>query len=68
MQGGLNKTYTFPSTTTTIADKAFRENKIVSVRFNEGLKVLGDDCFSRSEIRKFVLPSSVKSVGDGAFY
>ena len=68
MQGGLNKTYMFPSTTTTVTDNAFRENKVVSVRFNEGLKVLGDDSFSRSEIRKLVLPSSVKSVGNGAFY
>ena len=60
--GGLNKTYKFPNTTVIIGECAFRKNKIISVRLNDGLKTLKKSCFTASRIQKLVLPSSVMSV------
>ena len=69
--GGEAKTYAFPRTVTTVCEEAFgmhgHSGNLVSVRFNEGLEVLKDSCFRRSNIRQLVLSSSVTSIGANAF-
>ena len=39
----------------------------VSIRLNEGLEILEEDCFRSSKLKKLVLSSSVESMGDFAF-
>lgn len=68
VQGGPCRTYTLPGTVSVVHERAFQRNeRIASVLLCEGLETLGESCFCRSGIRRIVLPSSVKSVGRGAF-
>ena len=66
------KTYSFPNTIITIYQNAFNtfrnKQSPTSVRLNDGLEVLENDCFSYSDIRHLVLPASVHSIGPKAFY
>ena len=41
---------------------------MASVRLNEGLEALENDCFSYSNVRHLVLPASVRSIGKTTFY
>lgn len=66
-RGGPSKTYAFPSTTTTVGKDAFYGNKVISVRFNDGLRALENGCFESSGIRKLVLPTSIESIDGYAF-
>lgn len=68
IRGGDSRTCTFPLTVRTIRLGAFidRQN-LRSVRFNEGLNTLGEQCFCNSGIRRLVLSSSVNEIGDEAF-
>ena len=66
-RGGPARTCTLPRTVTTVCEKAFKNTNIASVRLNEGLKTLKDNCFSYSGIRRLVLPASVVEVSEEAF-
>lgn len=67
IRGGPGKMYAFPKTITIVGKSAFEHSDVVSVRLNEGLKILEEECFSYSKIKRFALPSSVEFVGDYAF-
>ena len=68
IRGGRDRTYTFPRTTRVARSGAFKNKKdLRSVRLNDGLEVLGENCFFDSKIRELVLPSSVGSIGKCAF-
>ena len=68
LRGGPGKTCTFPSTTVTVGEYAFNKRCVLSVGLNEGLKVLEQNCFSQSGIRKLVLPSSIESIRAYVFH
>lgn len=68
MCGSSGKMCAFPSTITIVAEHAFCEKHVVSVKFNEGLRILEESCFKASKIRKLVLPSRTESIGDFAFW
>ena len=58
-----------PASLRTIAQGAFYKcESLKTVKFNDGLEVLENDCFSYSDIRHLVLPASVRSIGPKAFY
>ena len=65
--GGPSKTYAFPSTTIIVGNEAFSGNDVASVKFNEGLKALENNCFEASRTRRLVLPASVESIDEHAF-
>ena len=66
--GSPGRTYACPRTVAVIGRDAFSNMKhLVSIRLNEGLEVLEEYCFRCSEIRRLALPSSVWSIGAGAF-
>ena len=65
--GGWRRTFTFPRTVTIVHRKAFENMSTASVRLNEGLKTLKENCFSYSRIRRLVLPASVIEVSEKAF-
>lgn len=53
---------------TQIARLAFhRCSNLVEVRFNEGLKVIGQGAFSCTALRSVTIPSTVTELGHGAF-
>ena len=59
--GGPARTYALPPTAVIVRPHAFYKNEsIVSVRLNKGLKRLERCCFSHSGIRGLVLPVSVR--------
>lgn len=64
---GRGKTYTFPSTTTTVDKYAFKYSETVSVRLNEGLETLEKNSFWLSKVRRLIIPASVESIGNSAF-
>ena len=64
---GPSKTFAFPNTVVTVDQDAFKDGHTISVRLNEGLKILKYHCFCNSKIRRLVLPSSVESIGGEAF-
>ena len=67
-RGSATKTYAFPRTVVKVAQQAFNDIKeLRSVRLNEGLEELGNNCFTDTGIRRLVLPSSVRSIDDDAF-
>ena len=58
-------TLIFPNTLKNIGFDAFyNNNNLVSVNFNESLKYIGDDAFSYTKIKKFIVPKSVTELGD----
>ena len=63
----LGKTCTLPHTILRVCADAFKGTQVISVRFNEGLRVLERGCFNSSGIRRLTLSSSVESIGAGAF-
>ena len=68
VRGGPARTYVFPKTAVAANREAFAYRKTLqSVRFNEGLKTLGHECFQETGIRLVTLPSSTKEIECGAF-
>lgn len=67
-RGNLAKTYAFPRSAVTVRSKAFNDIEILqSVRFNEGLEKLENSCFTSTGVKRLVLPSSVREIGESAF-
>lgn len=69
------KTTTFPSTVRKVLDGAFSDTSVKSVILNEGLEVLGEcgarNCrgvFSWTRLRLVALPSTLRMIGNRAFY
>lgn len=67
VSGNSSRTYAFPGTIAFVDKSAFYYSETVSVRLNEGLKTLENNCFMSSGMRKLVLPASVESIGESAF-
>ena len=66
--GNSAKTYSFPRTILTVFQDAFKGMKqLQSVRLNNGLRILGKNCFSETGIRRVVFPSSVIDIETGVF-
>lgn len=62
------KTYSFPRAVVTVREHAFSTGRTLqSVRLNEGLRDLKRQCFEDTGLRRLILPSSIRSVGSGAF-
>ena len=72
------KTVTFPGTVRRVGECAFRRNTLLrSVILNEGLEALGEcrdqedsdrlGIFDTSKVRRVVLPSTLKALGDNTF-
>ena len=57
--GGSARTCTLPNTVVTVSERTFEDRPVLSVRLNDGLKILERYCFSGSGIRRLVLPSTV---------
>lgn len=57
-----------PSTVKEIGECAFRECKnLTSVKFENGIKKIGEESFNRTAISEIVLPNSVETIGSSAF-
>ena len=68
VRGGPTRTYALPRTTKIVGPHAFQDtDALASVRLNEGLEALGENCFEYSGLERLVLPASVTSVGERAF-
>ena len=67
MTGGLARTYSLPPTVLKVCSSAFADGKqLQSVRLN-GVRTLEEGCFTNTEIRRLVFPSSVRDIGPSAF-
>lgn len=73
------KEISFPSTLRTIGDWAFNLNRLYKVNFNEGLTLIGHGAFceqnptmggmtSLDQMTSLTLPSTLKSIGEKAFF
>lgn len=60
-------TYALPRSVKTVGSDSFRDVDQISVRFNEGLEMLGYQCFWRAKIQKVAFPASVSYVNPMAF-
>ena len=61
------KSLAFPASLEEIDDNAFYGCKsLEEVAFSEGLKRIGKDAFFGTSVKKFVLPSSIEKLGQGA--
>ncbi len=61
----------FPSTLKSIGNNAFDNNNLTSLQLNDGLETIGNYAFSGSKdlsASPVVIPQSVTSIGDNAFY
>lgn len=68
IRGGPARTYSFQRTVASVRQDAFIDKqRLCSVRFNDGLKTLGERCFSDSGIGCLIFPSSVCLVDQSAF-
>lgn len=67
IRGGTGKTFMFPNTITAVGNCAFDNKLVSSVRFNEGLKTLEENCFQCSGIRRLTLSSGIEFIGKCAF-
>ena len=64
---GKKGEYTLPSTVTTVGDYAFRNCRIETFHFADGLKSIGKYAFYNSSVKEVSLPSTVKQIPTGLF-
>lgn len=64
---GKKGEYTLPSTVTTVGDYAFRNCRIETFRFADGLTSIGKYAFYNSSVKEVSLPSTVKQIPTGLF-
>mgnify|MGYP004463819549 FL=1 len=64
---GKEGEYTMPSTVTTVGDYAFRNCRIETFHFADGLKSIGKYAFYNSSVKEVSLPSTVKQIPTGLF-
>ena len=68
------RTITFPSTIRIVQDGAFRRTPLISAVLNEGLEELGecrndaDGVFRWTRLKRVVFPSTLRVIGNRAFY
>lgn len=64
---GKEGEYTLPSTVTMVGDYAFRNCRIETFHFADGLKSIGKYAFYNSSVKEVSLPSTVKQIPTGLF-
>lgn len=64
---GKEGEYTLPSTVTTVGDYAFRNCRIETFHFADGLTSIGKYVFYNSSVKEVSLPSTVKQIPTGLF-
>ena len=64
---GKEGEYTLPSTVTTVGDYAFRNCRIETFHFADGLTSIGKYAFYSSSVKEESLPSTVKQIPTGLF-
>lgn len=64
---GKEGEYTLPSTVTTVGDYAFRNCRIETFHFSDGLISIGKYAFYNSSVKEVSLPSTVKQIPTGLF-
>ena len=64
---GKKGEYTLPSTVTTVGDYAFRNCRIETFHFSDGLTSIGKYAFYNSSVKEVSLPSTVKQIPTGLF-
>lgn len=64
---GKEGEYTLPSTVTTVGDYAFRNCRIETFHFSNGLTSIGKYAFYNSSVKEVSLPSTVKQIPTGLF-
>lgn len=64
---GKEGEYTLPSTVTTVGDYAFRNCRIETFHFSDGLTSIGKYAFYNSSVKEVSLPSTVKQIPTGLF-
>lgn len=64
---GKEGKYTLPSTVTTVGDYAFRNCRIETFHFADGLTSIGKYAFYNSSVKEVSLPSTVKQIPTGLF-
>lgn len=64
---GKEGEYTLPSTVTTVGDYAFRNCRIETFHFVNGLTSIGKYAFYNSSVKEVSLPSTVKQIPTGLF-
>lgn len=64
---GKDGEYTLPSTVTTVGDYAFRNCRIETFHFSDGLTFIGKYAFYNSSVKEVSLPSTVKQIPTGLF-
>lgn len=64
---GKEGEYTLPSTVTTVGDYAFRNCRIETFHFADGLTSIGKYAFYNSNVKEVSLPSTVKQIPTGLF-
>lgn len=64
---GKGGEYTLPSTVTTVGDYAFRNCRIETFHFADGLTSIGKYAFYNSSVKEVSLPSTVKQIPTGLF-
>lgn len=64
---GKEGEYTLPSTVTTVGDYAFRNCRIETFHFADGLTSIGKYAFYNSSVKEVALPSTVKQIPTGLF-
>ena len=63
------KSVSFPDSMRSLGDNSFSNcNSLISVKLNNGLEVIGRDCFNAcNNLKSIRLPDSINSIGDNAF-
>lgn len=64
---GKEGEYTLPSTVTTVGEYAFRNCRIETFHFADGLTSIGKYAFYNSSVKEVSLPSTVKQIPTGLF-
>lgn len=64
---GKEGEFTLPSTVTTVGDYAFRNCRIETFHFADGLTSIGKYAFYNSSVKEVSLPSTVKQIPTGLF-
>ena len=59
---------TVPDTVTSIGESAFNYSKVKEISLGNGISEIPDHCFGDANIKSFVIPDSVKTLGYGVFY